>query len=392
VVSAAGRRQRYSLMLVLDLEATCNRRKDLAPVEIIELSAVLLDARQLQVKGEFQAYVRPTQHPVLDPFCIELTGITQQQVDSGAPLADALQRLDDWLTQLGALEQHVTLLPVTWTDWDLQVCMEQECEWRGIIKPPYFGYWCNLKKAFLYKYHQSPSLKKAVHMAGLTWEGRAHSGIDDARNTCSLLLHLIRDKGAVLTVTGSFAGAQLPGTTAAAGHPRPAAAAAAARPAEPAAALETPGQVLQGDTASVSDQQAAAGTSAALLGPACSTGTAPSSSTSDPPPSQHTDQQAGPSSQTPTATITTTRHNSSGALKQTLLRPHAPRGSHDPFRSGAWDGCCRCGVKAHLRTTKKPGANHGRSFFSCGSWRITDKGKQCDFFSWVDGGEKKEGG
>lgn len=53
-------------------------------MEIIELSCVVLSARRLQVLGQYQGYVRPTQHPLLDPFCTQLTGIQQHQVD-GAP-------------------------------------------------------------------------------------------------------------------------------------------------------------------------------------------------------------------------------------------------------------------------------------------------------------------
>jgi len=37
-----------------------------------------------QVVGEYQAYVRPTEHPVLTAFCAELTGITQAQCAPGA--------------------------------------------------------------------------------------------------------------------------------------------------------------------------------------------------------------------------------------------------------------------------------------------------------------------
>ena len=54
--------------------------RSLFPVEIIEVSCCLVDAHSLATRGEFQCYVRPTEHPRLDPFCTELTGITQAQV------------------------------------------------------------------------------------------------------------------------------------------------------------------------------------------------------------------------------------------------------------------------------------------------------------------------
>ncbi|KAG2448643.1 hypothetical protein HYH02_006530 [Chlamydomonas schloesseri] len=228
-------RQVHDLFLVLDLEATCTKRRDLFPIEIIELSCVLLDAHSLAVRGEFQAYVRPTEHPRLDPFCVELTGIEQHQVDAAPLLGEVLGRLQAWLEGLGALpgpglsgaESQVqgkaqgpgpepgpgrgrgpggadlSLLPVTWTDWDLKVCLETECEWRQLPRPPYLRRWCNLKRLFTQRYKRTSNLRACVESLGLEWQGRAHSGLDDSRNTAALVAKMARD-GAVLRVTDSF--------------------------------------------------------------------------------------------------------------------------------------------------------------------------------------------
>lgn len=72
-----GPKQRFRHFVVYDFEATCTRARDLAPVEIIEVACVVVDAHSYTITGEFQSFVRPTQHPRLDPFCVELTGITQ---------------------------------------------------------------------------------------------------------------------------------------------------------------------------------------------------------------------------------------------------------------------------------------------------------------------------
>lgn len=53
-------------------------------------------------------------------------------------------------------------------------------------------------------------MRGTVEAAGLQWEGRAHSGLDDARNTAKLAAQLIR-MGAVIDVTGAFDPADLPG-------------------------------------------------------------------------------------------------------------------------------------------------------------------------------------
>ncbi len=49
------------------------------------------------------------------------------------------------------------------------------------------------------------NLRKCVEAAGVAWEGRTHSGLDDARNTARLAAALLAG-GAALTVTGFFPG------------------------------------------------------------------------------------------------------------------------------------------------------------------------------------------
>jgi inhibitor of KinA sporulation pathway (predicted exonuclease) len=59
----------------------------------IEASLLLMPDVYPQV-GEWQRYVRPTVNPTLDPFCTQLTGITQAQVNN----AQVLGRV--WLMML----------------------------------------------------------------------------------------------------------------------------------------------------------------------------------------------------------------------------------------------------------------------------------------------------
>ncbi|KAK9829761.1 hypothetical protein WJX72_007715 [[Myrmecia] bisecta] len=172
--------------------------------EIIEFSCVVLNARTLELGGRFQQYVKPTEHPLLTRFCMELTHITQDRVDKGLPLAATLEKHDAWLRQEGLVGAGKRWVPVTWSDWDFKVQMEMECKWRGIPKPAYFQRWIDLRQTFSATLSRSAmGLKKSVQAVGLAWEGRQHSGLDDALNTARLAAHLI-EKGAVLAITGSF--------------------------------------------------------------------------------------------------------------------------------------------------------------------------------------------
>lgn len=85
----------------------------------------------------------------------------------GAPLlAAVLQRLEGWLAGLGALASGVRLLPITWTSWDLKICLETECAWRKLPRPPYLRRWCDLKRAHQVKYKRAGNLRKCVEAAG----------------------------------------------------------------------------------------------------------------------------------------------------------------------------------------------------------------------------------
>lgn len=49
------------------------------------------------------------------------------------------------------------------------------------------------------------NLRTSCKMLGVEWQGQAHSGLDDARNTAQLAAAMIK-RGAVFTLTDSFIG------------------------------------------------------------------------------------------------------------------------------------------------------------------------------------------
>lgn len=68
-----------------------------------------------------------------------------------------------------------------------------------------FGRWINLRVPFHEIFGGGRcNLKQAVEKAGLTWQGRAHCGLDDATNTARLLA-LIMHKGFKFSITNSLA-------------------------------------------------------------------------------------------------------------------------------------------------------------------------------------------
>uniref|UniRef100_A0A3Q1C3I6 ERI1 exoribonuclease 2 n=1 Tax=Amphiprion ocellaris TaxID=80972 RepID=A0A3Q1C3I6_AMPOC len=212
--------QIFSYLVVIDFESTCWREKNNYSQEIIEFPAVLLNTATGQVESEFHTYVQPQEHPILSEFCTELTGITQTQVEAGIPLQICLSRFTRWLQNL-QLEMEVVFsnkqqrcsapLPsqklctfLTWSDWDLGVCLQYECKRKQLHKPDVLNSWIDLRSTYRLFYARKPKgLNGALQDLGIQFSGREHSGLDDARNTAQLAARMMRD-GCVMKITRSL--------------------------------------------------------------------------------------------------------------------------------------------------------------------------------------------
>ncbi|XP_028784341.1 uncharacterized protein LOC114740362 [Neltuma alba] len=194
--------QEFQYFVVIDFEATCDKDKNPHPQEIIEFPSVIVSSVTGQLEACFQTYVRPTCNQLLSDFCKDLTGIQQIQVDRGVTLSEALLRHDKWLEKKGI--KNTNFAVVTWSNWDCRVMLESECRFKKIRKPPYFNRWINLRIPFREVFGPARcNLKEAVEMAGLAWQGRAHCGLDDAKNTARLLALLMR-RGFKFSITNSI--------------------------------------------------------------------------------------------------------------------------------------------------------------------------------------------
>lgn len=90
----------HTHLLVVDFECTCDSGEPNYPHEIIEFPVVVVDVALRRVVAEFHTYIRPVNHPILSPFCKELTGITQEQVDAAPTLPEAIAKFDDWCVEV----------------------------------------------------------------------------------------------------------------------------------------------------------------------------------------------------------------------------------------------------------------------------------------------------
>jgi inhibitor of KinA sporulation pathway (predicted exonuclease) len=85
-----------------------------------------------------------------------------------------------------------------------QIQMAEECKWRGLRVPGWLCRWVDLKQAYTRHYKgAAKNLRGSVEAAGLAWEGRAHCGLDDARNEARLAVELMK-RGVKFSVTAEF--------------------------------------------------------------------------------------------------------------------------------------------------------------------------------------------
>lgn len=182
--------------LIIDLEATCSDRAAASheksvprdEMEIIEIGAVMLDARSYETAGEFQTFIRPVRHPELTPFCRELTHITQSDVDFAPLFPAAITALQTWMRDFD------DALFCSWGDYDRNQ-FQQDCTFHGVPYPFASGH-LNLKAKFSESLGVSKrfGLDGAIHRLGLEFTGTHHRGIDDARSIARVVQRVCRGR------------------------------------------------------------------------------------------------------------------------------------------------------------------------------------------------------
>ncbi len=91
---------RYSTdIVVIDLEATCptedQGNNTIDRSSIIEIGAVRLDRRSLEVVAEFSELIRPEEYPIV-PFITEITSITEEMVADKDTFGEVGARFLQW--------------------------------------------------------------------------------------------------------------------------------------------------------------------------------------------------------------------------------------------------------------------------------------------------------
>lgn len=147
--------------------------------EIIQIGALYVVG--LEEKESFEVVVKPTRNPQLSDFIIELTGITQNQVDEGAPLEEAVN--DFYIFSRG--------LPVYAYGSDNDV-VQKNCELVGIPYPFKEGQ-CHSLRSTLKPLLEERDVDADAYTSGTLIEAfgkkgePAHDALSDMRNLLEVL-------------------------------------------------------------------------------------------------------------------------------------------------------------------------------------------------------------
>ena len=242
VVSTKGKKEKKEKIKGEDKNKEKTFERKWSPIEIIEWPAMIIDIKKGEILQEkeniFHYYIKPRVNPNLTQFCTCLTGITQSMVDEKN--YDISHVYYKWIEfcDINGLTINNSCI-VTCGDWDLLKCwiaQRKVCQWpvkediatnsvylqrtlkvlsnnqnngnndnintntnKLRIDETKDGAllmnirWINIKNV----YHNILQ-QKAHGMVGmlkdlkLSHVGRHHSGIDDVRNICQILLKLMQ--------------------------------------------------------------------------------------------------------------------------------------------------------------------------------------------------------
>lgn len=165
--------------------------RQICRLEIIEIGAVIMDESFL-VLGEFKTLVKPQYNTEIFKRYETLTGISTQMVEGAPTFATAYEMFVNWCESYGD-EYEV----YAWSDSDYHQLVA-EMKLKQYSKQEMLGplnHWFDFQKEYTEKLglEKIVSLDKALYYAGMSFEGRMHDALWDAKNTAELFA-VVRDE------------------------------------------------------------------------------------------------------------------------------------------------------------------------------------------------------
>lgn len=176
--------------IVVDLEMNNVNKKSgaagICRMEVIEIGAVMLDDNLNEIAA-FRTYVKPQYNDQIVSKISRLTGITTEMVENAPKFQEASNMFANWCYSTGN-----DVYIYAWSDSDYKQ-MVKELEFKKIDFTEnearlVSNEWNDFQQEFDKRlgFDRRISLKLALDMAGIDFDGRQHDALDDARNTAEL--------------------------------------------------------------------------------------------------------------------------------------------------------------------------------------------------------------
>lgn len=171
-------------LIVVDLEATCERDRKLDNPEIIEIGVAKLEIASGSILRKDSYIITPMYNKISD-YCTELTGYTQEHIDkNGRPFVE----------RLNTFKKDYALRNTAWASWGDydRWTFKDNCR-LSEVDYPFSSRHLNLKTvvAMLMGWPKELGLINAMNELGMEFEGLQHTGVDDAFNTARVFTEAI---------------------------------------------------------------------------------------------------------------------------------------------------------------------------------------------------------
>ncbi len=176
-------------IVVIDVEASCKTfgANEISESNIIELGAVRLDKRTLEIKGEFSELVRPRDYPVL-PEISAITGITPEMLEPHDTFDAVGRRFIEWYGN-----RNKAMLAAFGAYYDLPL-LRKECTAFGIdFGAAFVGSAFDIRAVaitWLASNSQNTTgvaIEKTLDKMGVNLDLQRHRAVDDAKGAAAIL-------------------------------------------------------------------------------------------------------------------------------------------------------------------------------------------------------------
>jgi len=155
----AASKSSFDGYLAIDFAVTSLKDMKINPQEIIEIAVQLVDAKTFTVSKEFTKYVKPLHRIKLTPYCVKVTGISQENVDAGRSFRPLFAEFMAWLAEIKIVGKRI--IPVV-LDHQLRAVLKEQCSLSSCVYPEFAKTWISLKSEYERIMGQPPPMDKGL--------------------------------------------------------------------------------------------------------------------------------------------------------------------------------------------------------------------------------------